>query len=449
MFKSGLICAAVAVAAAPGVTAQVLSGAAAFGDWRDDAPGVLRRLTPADLPKSTSTPSALPPAVVPRPPGAALKVPPGFSVAAFAELKGPRQIRVTPGGDIFVAETNGGRIKVLRAADGAAAPRLNEVFAEGLDRPFGIAFYPSGPDPHWVYVANANSVVRFPYRNGDLKARGPAEPVVDKLTAAVAMHSTRDIAFSTDDKVMYVSVGSGSNDAETMPRKTAAEAQVWDQAHGTGAAWGKEEGHADVLAFDPQGRGRSVYAAGLRNCVSVALDPATKALWCAVNERDSLGDNLPADYVTRVRSGGFYGWPWFYIGDNENPEHKGERPDLTGKVIVPDVLIQPHSAPLGIAFYPSVSGPAAFPASYRGDAFVTLHGSWNRAKRTGYKLVRVPMRNGVPTGLYEDFLVGFVVNDRSVWGRPVGVAVAHDGALLVTDDASNTVWRISRARGTS
>ena len=242
-----------------------------------------------------------------------------------------------------------------------------------------------------------------------------------------------------------MSVGSGSNIAEGMPKKTPAETAAWQADHALGAPWGKEDGRADVLAFYPDGSGRSVFASGIRNCVSVTLNPTTGEPWCAVNERDSLGDNLPPDYVTRVKAKAFYGWPWYYIGGNEDPRLKGQRPDLAGKTTVPDVLIQPHSAPLGLTFYPAHAGVSAFPASYRGDAFVALHGSWNRAKRTGYKVVRLKLVNGAPTGEYEDFLTGFVADDRGVWGRPVGVAVARDGALLVTDDGGSVVWRVAYA----
>jgi glucose/arabinose dehydrogenase len=186
-----------------------------------------------------------------------------------------------------------------------------------------------------------------------------------------------------------------------------------------------------------------VWATGIRNCVTMAIHPATNALWCSTNERDLLGDNLPPDYVTQVRHGGFYGWPWYYLGDNEDPRHVGERPDLKGKITVPDVLLQAHSAPLGMTFYEAGGGVAAFPAEYHGDAFVALHGSWNRSKRTGYKIIRVRLVNGRPTGEYDDFVTGFVVDDRSVWGRPVGVAVAHDGALLFTDDGGDMLWRVA------
>jgi glucose/arabinose dehydrogenase len=194
-----------------------------------------------------------------------------------------------------------------------------------------------------------------------------------------------------------------------------------------------------VLAFDPDGKNERVYATGIRNCSGLAVQPGTGALWCAVNERDGLGDDLPPDYATHVAQGAFYGWPWYYLGDHQDPRHKDERADLANHITTPDVLIQAHSAPLGIAFYSADQ----FPSEYKGDAFVTLHGSWNRAKRTGYKVVRLVMKDGKPTGEYEDFLVGFVDDDKSVWGRPVGVAVTHDGSLLVSDDGSGSAWRVS------
>jgi len=435
------------LAIAGGAAAATLTGAAALGDWRSDAPGVTRKITAADMPKASTThPGVAPPAVVARPARARLATLPGFSVEAFATLEGPRQIRTAPNGDLFVAETDQGRIRVLRTADGAAKPVSVSTFAEGLDQPFGIAFYPPGPDPQWVYVANTNALVRYPYRSGDLKARGPAETILARLTATGRGHSTRDVAFSPDGRRLYLSIGSGSNIAEGMARKSPAEAAAWDAAHGLGATWGDEADRADVLVMDPLGHGQKVWAAGIRNCVSLAVEPKTTDLWCVTNERDLIGDDLPPDYVTRVRQGAFYGWPWYYIGAHEDPRLAGQRPDLAGKVTAPDVLIQPHSAPLGLTFYTARAGAAAFPAEYRGDAFVGLHGSWNRASRTGYKVVRVILKNGVPTGAYEDFLTGFVVDKNGVWGRPVGVAVAHDGALMVTDDASNTLWRIADDR---
>jgi hypothetical protein len=439
---------AVAVLAASAASAAVLTGPAAWGDWTSDAPGVTRKITVDTLPAPGATRAGVaPPAVVARPAGAKLSVPPGFTVAEFAKLDAPRQLRTAPNGDVFAAETEAGRLKVLRTTDGADKPAAMEVFASGLDRPFGVAFYPVGPNPKWVYVANANSVVRFPYQNGDLKARGPAETIVAKLAANTKGHTTRDVVFSPDGKLMFVSVGSGSNVAESMPKKSVADAKAWEAAHGLGAAWGEETDRADVLVMDPMGGHRAVFADGIRNCVTLIVQPGTDTLWCATNERDMLGDNLPPDYVTRVKAHAFYGWPWYYLGSHEDPRHAGERPDLAGKVTVPDVLIQSHSAPLGMTFYTARGGPAAFPAEYRGDAFAGLHGSWNRARRTGYKVVRILMKDGRPTGEYQDFLTGFVANAAGVWGRPVGVAVAHDGALLVSDDAGGVIWRVAHAQG--
>ena len=427
-------------------TSAPVAGAAAYGDWHHDAPGVSRHLVAADMPRPYATGSASnTPSIVDQPDGAIPKVPPGFSMQRFATgLENPRLLRVAPNGDIFIAETTPGRIRVVRAADGASHPLSNVVFASGLDAPFGIAFYPLGPDPNWVYVATINQVVRFAYRPGDLEATGQPQVVVPKLGQTTGYHTTRDIRFSRDGRQMFVSVGSGSNDAESMKRHDAQQIHDWEAHTLRGAAWGGEANRADVLAFDPDGQHGHVFASGIRNCVGLAVHPVTGELWCSTNERDGLGDNLVPDYVTRVRPGAFFGWPWYYIGNNPDPRHAGERPDLAGQVTVPDVLIQPHSAPLQMAFYDSPKGaPAAFPAGMDGDAFVALHGSWNRARRTGYKIVRVRLHDGVPDGSYEDFMTGFVVDDDSVWGRPVGVAVAHDGALLVTEDGNGTVWRIA------
>jgi glucose/arabinose dehydrogenase len=435
------VIAAAALCAGAVFAADELTGPAAYGDWHADAPGVRRKITVADLPSPYASPSVREGAhVVARPAGAQLSVLPGFSVALLADhLQAPRAIRVAPNGDIFVAESRAGQIRVLRAAGGAAKPEQSEIFAGGLDAPFGIAFYPPGPDPQFVYVANTDAVVRFPYKSGDLKASGAPETIVPNLVESGGGHWTRDIAFSPDGKRMFVSVGSGSNDAEGMPHWNAEQIKEWEAAHGLGAAWGSEAGRADVLVFNPDGQGRRIFATGIRNCVGLAIEPAAGDVWCSTNERDGLGDNLPPDYLTRVREGAFYGWPWHYIGDHEDPRHKGERPDLAGKIAVPDVLLQPHSAPLEMIFYDG----AMFPAEYRGSAFAALHGSWNRHLRTGYKVVRAILRNGVPTGEYEDFVTGFVTEDGSVWGRPVGVAVAKDGALLFGEDANGTIWRVS------
>jgi glucose/arabinose dehydrogenase len=404
-------------------------GAAAYGDWRSDAPGVRRLITPADMPAPLATQSvANPSSSAKRERGDLPKAPAGFSVELFADgLSVPRVVRTTPSGDIFVAESGAGRVRAFKGDGGA--PAQGAIFAEGLERPFGIAFYPSA-DPRWVYVATPGSVVRFPYRPGDLKASGPGEIVVAGLPSG-GSHWTRDIAFSPDDKTLFVSVGSATNDADGV-RPAAA-------ARPLGALAGVEQDRADVLAFDPDGKHKRVVATGMRNCSGVTVQPSTGALWCAVNERDGFGDDLPPDYATRVADGAFYGWPWYYIGAHEDPRHKGERSDLAGSVAVPDVLFQPHSAPLGIAFYEG----GQFPAEYKGDAFVAFHGSWNRARRTGYKVVRLLMKDGKPTGEYEDFLVGFVANDESVWGRPVDVAVTKDGGLLITDDQGGAIWRVS------
>jgi glucose/arabinose dehydrogenase len=419
---------------------SALEGAAAYGDWRTDAPGVRRRLTPADMPEPlASQPSANPSRVVAPPAGASPKAPPGFAVTLFATgLTQPRIARVAPNGDIFLAESQAGRVRALRADDSQAKPAESEIFAAGLNRPFGIAFYPPGPTPTYVYVASNTQVVRYPYRNGDLKASAAPEIVVPSLPGGRG-HWTRDIVFSPDGKTMYVSVGSGSNVAEEMAPLPGGESASFETSHPLGATWGPEENRADVLAFDPDGRNMRIFATGIRNCSGLAIQPETAALWCAVNERDVLGDDLPPDYATRVREGGFYGWPWYYIGAHEDPRHKGERTDLANQIIIPDVLIQPHSAPLGISFYEA----SQFPPEYKGDAFVALHGSWNRAKRTGYKVARLLFKDGKPTGEYEDFLVGFVADDSGVWGRPVDVAVARDGALLVTDDGGGSIWRVA------
>jgi glucose/arabinose dehydrogenase len=280
------------------------------------------------------------------------------------------------------------------------------------------------------------SVVRFPYRGGDLRARGKAQTNVPRLPGGG--HSTRDVAFSNDGTRMFVSVGSASNAAEGMRERYPEGLQSFEAEHGLGASWGRETDRALVLAFDPEGRGRKTFATGIRNCVGLAVHPQTGDVWCSTNERDGLGDDLVPDFITRVREGGFYGWPWFYIGTNEDPHHRGERRELKDKISVPDVLIQAHSASLQMTFYTGTQ----FPAEYRGDAFAAEHGSWNRAKRTGYKVIRVKLRDGVPSGEYQDFLTGFVVDDRAVWGRPVGVAVARDGALLVSEDANGTIWVI-------
>lgn len=415
-------------------------------DWRQQAPGVRYHLSADRLPPPYETEtSSNSPRVIPRPEGATLAVPAGFKVELFAQgLNGGRIVQVAPNGDIFIAETRANRIRVLRAPDGAATPSQDGIFADGLDRPFGMAFYPDGDEPQWLYVANNNSVVRFPYRNGDLQARGEPEVIVPKLAETTRGHSTRDLVFSADGRQLFISVGSGSNVDERQSRKSPEEIRQWEADNLRGADWGAETHRANILVTDPTGQApMRIYAAGVRNPVGLAIEPATGRLWTTANERDGLGDDLVPDYVTSVQAGGYYGWPWYYLGNHEEPRLKGVRPDLAGQAIVPDVLIQSHSAALGLAFYTAKSGRALFPADYHGDLFVALHGSWNRASRTGYKVIRVRMKDGRPAGGYEDFLTGFVADAGHVWGRPVGVAVAHDGALLVTEDGNGTIWRVS------
>jgi len=417
------------------------------GDWQNDHPGVIHRIILSQLPPPYATISAgNAPHTVDRPAGASLSVPPGFEVKLFAShLSGPRLLRAAPNGDIFIAETSRGRIRVLRALDGADAPSADAIFADHLQGPFGIAFYPLGGNPQWVYVANLNSVVRFPYQSGDLQARGPAETIVPLLADSTGGHTTRDVAFAPDGRTLYISVGSGSNIAEGMPLKSPGEIRAWEVGHARGSAWGYETNRANILMTDPECRqGLGYYATGIRNAVGIAIRPGTGELWVSTNERDGLGDDLVPDYITHVQAGGYYGWPWYYMGNHEDPRHAGERPDLAGLTITPDVPLQSHSAPLEMTFYPeNASGPAAFPRQYRGNIFAASHGSWNRTGRTGSKIIRIRLHHGVASGEYQDFLTGFVIDNSHVWGRPVGVTVAHDGALLVTDDANGTLWRIA------
>jgi glucose/arabinose dehydrogenase len=417
-----------------------LSGQAAFGDWRDDMPGVWRMIGPGDIAKPFVTGSASNGAdKVAAPNDAVPLLPEGFSARKIVSgLRSPRVVRVAPNGDLFVADSRANSVRVYRLGDDGKVTEKS-TFAEGLHQPYGIAFHPADK-PRWVYVANSDSVVRFPYAEGDLNASGKPETIVSDIPSN--HHWTRDIVFSPDGATLYLSVGSGSNVAEGIGKAPEGGLDDWVGKAPLGAAWGSEEGRAEVRAYDPDGSNGRVVATGLRNCSGMAMQPATGALWCVVNERDGLGDDVPFEYATTVTQGAFYGWPWYYIGDNEDPRHAGERPDLAGKATVPDVLIQAHSAPLGIAFYEA----SQFPQDYRGDAFVTLHGSWNRGGRTGYKVVRMKFEDGKPTGAYQDFMTGFVVSDATVWGRPVGVAVARDGALIVTEDGSGTIWRVSHGK---
>jgi glucose/arabinose dehydrogenase len=431
------------------VRGQGRQGDAATGSWHDDRPGVRRLLRPQDLPPMTK-PTYGVAEIVAMPAGGEPRLPRGFSAALVTTsgIRKPRVIRVAPNGDLFVADTMFGSVHVLRVPAGSATPEQSTVFASGLTQPYGIAFYPLGPNPQWVYVANSDGVVRFRYKNGDLEATGKPERIVEGIPRT--HHYARDIVFSPDGSRLFLSVGSGSNVALDMfpephwtmipePRDVDGVAE-WVKTRPLGAAWDTEELRADVLSFDPNGKDLKIVATGLRNCAGMALQPITAQLWCVVNERDELGDNTPFEYATHVVDGAFYGWPWFFIGGHEDPRQAGARVDLKNQVTIPDVLMQAHSAPLQMAFYDR----DAFPAGYRGSAFVTMHGSWNRSQRTGYKVVRLLFdAGGKPTGEYEDFMTGFVVSDTGVWGRPVGVAVANDGSLFVTEDGNGTIWRVT------
>ena len=391
-----------------------------FTDFRYEAPGKVRKITLNDLPAPYATSSAgNAPTVVARPADAIPKAPAGFNVNLYADGLGtPRVIRVAPNGDIFLAESGSGQIRVFRGMTADGKPKQTDVFAMHLNQPYGIAFYPQGPNPQWVYVGDTDAVVRFPYRNGDLQARGKVEHIVDLPHGPG--HWTRDIVFSLDGKTMYVGVGSASNvdDSDTSPA---------------------EKDRANILAFDPDGSNKRVYAWGIRNPSGVAIDPKNGQLWTTVNERDGLGDNLVPDYITSVKEGGFYGWPWWYMGAHQDPRHADKHPELKDKVITPDVILQPHNASLQITFYEA----SRFPKEYDGDLFAAEHGSWNKATRVGYELIRIPRHHtNKATGEYEDFLTGFVLPNGQVWGRPVSVTTAPDGSLLVTDDGSNSIWRV-------
>jgi len=420
-----VVCLVGAQSDSPASRQNPITGTRVFADYTQQKPGTFRKITLADLPEPHASKSVdNGPDESSRPVNAWPQTLPGFKVELYASsLDYPRLLRLAPNGDLFLAESHTGEIKVFRGVTREGKAEQSQVFATGLRQPFGIAFYPSGKDPQWIYVGNTDSVVRFPYQNGDLKARGAAQKIANLPGGGHLRgggHWTRDVAFSKDDKKMYVSVGSHSNndDPDTHP---------------------EEKDRADILEFNPDGSGMRIYASGLRNAVGIAVDPLTGELWASTNERDELGDNLPPDYITHVQDGGFYGWPWYYMGGHPDPKHAGKHPELKDKVITPDVLLQPHFASLQMTFY----NGRQFPGEYHGDIFAAEHGSWNRRRRNGYEVIRVPLKNGKADGSYEDFLTGFVTPDDRVWGRPVGVAVGNDGALFVSDDVSKSIWRVS------
>ena len=359
------------------------------------------------LPEPFATPSTTNrSSVVPKPDGTDLKVPAGFTIGLFADTMPQARMMVwSPNGDLFVAQSRAGTITVLRGG----SPAMRVEYATGLQNPFGLAFQLG-----YLYVGETTRISRIKYQPGDTKAAGAAEKLIDLPSGG---HSTRNIAFSADGKKMYIAVGSQSN-------KNAGEDPV----------------RAAINEYNADGTGHRIFASGIRNPVGLAWQPGTNALWTAVNERDTLGDDLVPDYITSVKDGAFYGWPYSYIGSHPDPEHVGKQPDLVKRAIVPDVLIPAHSAALGITFYTA----SQFPQRYRNGAFVGLHGSWNRSKPTGYKVVFVPFANGKPSGRPEDFVTGWHLGDapNTAWGRPVGVTVANDGSLLVADDGGGKIWRV-------
>lgn len=406
-----------------------------FTDFKGEAPGNLHHITAADLPGPYATKSA---AIfsrpVPRPADAWPQAPTGFKVTLYAEsLKGddgkqlaPRTIITAPNGDFFVAAQNQGKVLVFHTGHDGKMQSMS-VFASKLNLPFGLAFYPPGPDPKYLYVGDTDKVLRFPYAKGDTTATGDPETVVTNIPAG-PNHFSRGVAFSLDGKRMWISVGSHSN----VPPATDPDPDPL------------EFHRADILVADPtalnqDGKELKVYAWGIRNGEAINVDPKTGELWTSVNERDELGDNIPPDYITHVQEGGFYGWPWYYTGGNPDPRFPDKHPELKDKAIVPDVLMEPHNASLNITFYEAKQ----FPKQYQGQLFGAEHGSWNRSVRTGYEVVFVPLKNGKATGAYQDFLTGFVTPSGDCWGRPVGVAVAPDGSLMVTDDGSNSIWRVT------
>lgn len=383
--------------------------------------------------------------VVGWPAGKTPQAPAGFTVTEYANgLASPRWMYVAPNGDIFVAEANterkgvkeivksevsgrknaerteasANRITLLRDTNKDGKPDVRETFLTGLNQPFGMLVLGNR-----FYVANTDALWQYPYKEGETKMSGQGKKILSLPAGGYNNHWTRNILASADGKKIYVSVGSGSNVAE----------------HGIE----NETRRANILEINPDGTGERIYASGLRNPVGMGWQPETNVLFTAVNERDELGDELVPDYLTSVKEGAFYGWPYAYFGQHEDPRRKGERPDLVKKTIVPDVPLGSHTASLGLAFYDKT----AFPEKYRNGAFVGQHGSWNRSSFSGYKVVFVPFENGKP-GKPEDFLTGFIAEgtDKDVYGRPVGVTVLPDGAMLVADDATGHIWRVAASK---
>jgi glucose/arabinose dehydrogenase len=406
-----------ASASTPSVTAP----AASFAQVKPLTPKKIQ-IRVADLPKPFASESASkPPQEIDRPAKPTFQVPAGFTVNAFATgLSQPRWLHVGPNGDIFLAESHDNRIRLLRDTDKDGVAETNTVLIDGLAQPFGMAI---APDRKSFYVANTNSVVRFPYQVGQTRISDRPQPITQITGGGYRQHWTRNLAFSPDGRKLFVTIGSKSNaDPEEPPR-------------------------ASIQVMNPDGSDRKTYAYGLRNPIGLAFNPLTGNLYSTVNERDGLGDDLVPDYLTSVKDGGFYGWPYSYLGQNPDPRLP-RRPELERRAIVPDVLFQAHSAALGLVF----NTGKQFPNTYRNDAFVAFRGSWNRSEGTGYKVVRVPFDpQGKPKGYYEDFVTGWLADPKgpTAWGRPVGLAIAQDGALLITDEPGGVIWRVSYKGGSS
>ena len=403
----------------------LLMAVAGLGAQAAEAPGERIVVDPASLPKPEPEASAsLRPTVVDRPTGIPLRAPDGFVVTLYAEgLDQPRWMAVAENGDVFLAEPRAGHVLLLRDADGDGLADQRSVFVEGLERPHGLALHAGH-----LYVADVNAVWRLPYRPGDTAPAGKLQQVTpDGALGGSDGHWTRNIAIDAAGRHLYVAIGSASNLAEeALPR---ASVQVFD-----------------LSADGATATNQQTYASGLRNPVGIVIPPGGQDVWVVVNERDRMGDGLVPDYLTHLEPGGFYGWPYAYIGAHPQPELGEKRPDLVAKALVPDLLFRSHSAPIGLVFHPGTG----FPAAMAGDAFVALRGSWNTNNPVGYMVVRVPFANGRPEGYYETFLTGFRLDDpgegrAEVWGRPAGLAIAPDGSLLVADDTSGTVWRVSYA----
>ena len=355
------------------------------------------------------------------PKGKTPKAPEGFTVTKFADgFENPRWTYIAPNQDIFVVESgtrsSKNQITVLRDKDKDGKYESRQVFITALNKPFGMLVLKD-----YFYIANTDGLYRYPYKNNPLKLETKGEKILELPAGGYNNHWTRNLLASPDGNKIYVSVGSGSNNAE----------------HGVD----KEVRRAGILEINPDGTGEKIFASGLRNPVGMDWNPVNKELWTAVNERDELGDDLVPDYITSVKRDGFYGWPYSYFGSIPDPRMKGEKKDLVEKAIVPDVPVGSHTASLGLAFYTK----DAFPAKYKNGAFVGQHGSWNRSKISGYKVLFVPFKDGKPSGKPEDFLTGFISDDdkAEVYGRPVAVTVMNDGSLLVNDDSSNTIWKVT------